>query len=217
MIRRRKEPWQKLVSGLYVPPLLRVVGGYHNMCCCLAPLLCDPPCIDGETPLFMYVRFHGITSHTPHFPAYTGPDTNDDWNETWWELKQLPIEGWGCRYRASRNVFCHADFGVTHTQPFPVVCGPYYDNYFLDLWIGSDGGSGGILTIGTCGTFTDSGFHVHFSEPLGELNEEDELDCMNIDVNWTQPHVAPFSLYCANWTDWSDAPDIDIKSPPDPR
>jgi len=214
MIRRRKDPWQKLASSLYVPPLLRFAGGYPNACCC--PLPCAP-CIGGNTPKFMYVRFHGITSYEPHYPPYTGPDTNDDWNETWWQLKQLPTEGYGCRYRASTKDPCDDGFGIVHTQPFPVVCGPNYDNYFLDLRI-LDPSGWGILTIGTCGTWDDSGFHAKFSEPLGELNGDGELDCMNIDVNWTQEHtMGGFSMFCANWGLWSDSPDIDIKSPPDPR
>ncbi len=35
MIQRKKDPWKKLTSGLYVPPYLKFAGGYP--CCCGVP------------------------------------------------------------------------------------------------------------------------------------------------------------------------------------
>lgn len=180
-------------------------------CCCFVGIACDPPCL--ITPEFMYVRFHGIGDE-PGWPI-TGPDANDDWNETWWKLKQVPEDGRTCIYRASTEDPCDDDFGVVHTQPFPVVC-EGFENMFISLTILTTGW--GILSIGACGNFNNTDHQTRFSEPLGTLDEEGQMDCMNIDVNWTEERFAPGGLFCANWNTWSSTgnPDIDIKSPPDP-
>ena len=64
-MRRIKEPWQKLTSGLYVPPYLQFAPGYP---CCCDEEVCPCPvdtCAEGCLPPFLEMTINGITEQAP--------------------------------------------------------------------------------------------------------------------------------------------------------